>query len=246
MPGWWQCHSGIAKRAMTDYSRWRSHAKDFRELQQQHPELYADEPCVSGEWLVRGDGRERFESMAGIAAMDAGHAIGDRDRWLDLVKTFLLDRSSEQITCIQVGSASGVGNRGDRLDPDGPAVRGWVLCTIRPVCQASADYCLERAKLARRDELTPIEDLSPTPEAAPEQSPISRTISVGAQAELRFPKRSAWLRARLIERSRNRNDPPATGPDPKTIDRIPAVKRCEKDALEKLATLYESSQKWLS
>src|SRR2546425_952501 len=107
---------------MTDYSRWRSHEKDFRELQQQHPELYAD-------------------------------------------------------------------------------------------------YCLERAKLARRDELTPIEDLSPTPGAAPEQSPISRTISVGAQAGLRFPKRSAWLRARLAERSWNRNDPlRQRGPDPKTID----------------------------
>jgi hypothetical protein len=221
---------------MTVYSRWRSHEKDFRELQQQHPELYAHEPCVSGEWLVRGDGHERFESMAGIAAMDAGHAIGDRHRWLDLVKTFLLDRGSEQITCIQVGSASGVGNRGDRLDPDGPAVRGWVLCTIRPVCQASADYCLERAKLARRDELTPIEDLSPTPEAAPEQSPISRTISVGAQAELRFPKRSEWLRARLAERSWNRNDPLRhRGPDPKTIDRILAGKAVREDVLEKLA-----------
>jgi hypothetical protein len=221
---------------MTDYSRWRSHERDFRELQRQHPELYADEPCVSGEWLVRGEGRERFESMAGIAAMDAGHAIGDRHRWIDLVKTFLVNRGSEQITCIQLGSASGVGIRGDRIDPDGPDVRIRILCTIRPVSQASADYCLERAHLARRDEMAPMEHLSPIAGAASEEPPISPTISIGAKGESRFPKRSAWLRARLTERSWNRNDPlRQRGPDPKTIDSILAGKAVRVDVLEKLA-----------
>jgi hypothetical protein len=111
-----------------------------------------------------------------------------------------------------------------------------MLYTIRPVCQASADYCLERAKLARRDELTPIEGISPTPEAALHQSPTLRAISVGAKADLSFPRRSAWVRERLTERSWDRNDPlRQRGPDPKTIDKILAGKAVREDVLEKLA-----------
>jgi hypothetical protein len=154
--------------------------------------------------------------------------------WLNLVKIFLLDRSSEQITSIQLGSASGVGVPGDRLDPDGPSVRRSILCTIRPVCQASADYCLERAKLARRDELRAVEDLSLKPGEGQNSPAIS---PMPAKHELPFPKRAAWLQARLAERSWNRNDPlRQRGPDPKTIDRILASKAVREDVLEKLAT----------
>jgi hypothetical protein len=105
------------------------------------------------------------------------------------------------------------------------------------VCQASADYCLERAKLARRDELTAIEDLSLTPGEGQNSPAIFPTILVAAKPELPFPKRAAWLRARLAERSWNRNDPlRQRGPDPKTIDRILASKAVREDVLEKLAT----------
>jgi hypothetical protein len=219
---------------MSDYARWRSHENDFRELQRQHPELFAGERSKAGEWVVRGDGRDAFESMAAIAAMDAGHP-GEKHRWLDLVKAFLLDRSSEHITCIQLGSASGIGVSGDSLQPDDPAVRRVMLCTIRPVCQASGDYCLELAKVARRAESSIAGGLASPDEGSRKVSTAGR-IPDTFEADAPFLRRAAWLQTRLLERSWNKHDPKRQrGPDPKTIDRILLGKAVREDVLEKLA-----------
>lgn len=220
---------------MSDHSRWRSLEKDFRELQVAHPELYAEETVINGEWTVRGNGRERFESLVGIGAIESGHATGNRNHWLNLVKPFLLDRNSEQITCIQIGSASGVGKTGEAFAPDSPLVTRRYLCTIRPVCQASADYCLERAKLDK--ETVPTEGPPGTPVAVQRTSSAAPQISSGGRYTSRFPHRAAWLAARLRERSWNRNDPLRyNGPDPKTIDKILEGRAVREDVLEKLVS----------
>jgi hypothetical protein len=183
--------------------------------------------------------------MAAIAAADAGYA-SEKNCWLDHLRAFLLDRDSEQITCIQVGSAAGVSTLTARLDPADAAVKRRTVCTIQHVSQASGDYCLELANLARRDASTPIAATSPSP---PEErkSRTQRAILVRPDADAQFPGRAAWLRERLAERSWNRHDPARQrGPDCKTIDRILSGKAVREDVLEKLAKSLSAKIKTVS
>lgn len=147
---------------MSDYAEWRSLEEEFREFQERRPNLYAAWSSVGNHWMGFGDleGEEdRFRALVGLAAVTAGHSGGDGaiDCWLKLVQGYLLERKSNNMATgrhARLVKPPGAGPTPPGIDWADPMVERGEIYTIRPLCQASADYCLERALQARSEERT--------------------------------------------------------------------------------------------
>jgi hypothetical protein len=160
---------GSQKGAMANYTSWRNLEQEFRQLQVEYPELLATSYGIDERWAIRGAGRERFESLAGIAAAEAGEQAVAAS-WLNLLKTYLLDRDSDSISHSVASDAAGLAAEtqsepeGDRwwevpiIKSDDPRIKQFNIYTIRSLYKMSADYCLERARQARTAITTPMVD----------------------------------------------------------------------------------------
>ncbi len=147
---------------MSDYTKWRRLEKEFREFQKRHPHLNAAWSSVDDCWTgfrdLEGE-EDRFGALVGLAAVTAGHSGGDGviDYWLKLLKEHLLGYKSRNITIGRVDRLvrpTGAGPTPPGINWADPMVEHGEIYTIRPLCQASADYCLERARQARSEERT--------------------------------------------------------------------------------------------
>lgn len=109
---------------------------------------------------MQGNHTERFKTLAGIAALHVSGGSPTWEHWLDLLKVWLVETASDFINCCQIESAGGVKVRipaeaktiyhpqWPKISPDDPRSKRYTLCTIRAVCEASANYCLELASLS--------------------------------------------------------------------------------------------------
>ncbi|HUE02572.1 MAG TPA: helix-turn-helix transcriptional regulator [Bryobacteraceae bacterium] len=141
---------------MTNYAKWRDLEREFRELCREQPMIRAAE--TPDGWIVRTKKAVRFKALAGIAALNASGGSSTWNQWLDLVKAWLLQTSSELIDCIHATSAGGIEaqipaaakniyhHNWPKILPDDQRMRRYTLCTINSICEASADYCLELAR----------------------------------------------------------------------------------------------------
>ena len=101
-------------------------------------------------------------ALAGIAALNASGRSSTWNHWLDLLKIWLLETGSDFIECSHVVSAGGIEARipaaaksiyhpkWPKISTDDRRLKQYTLCTIRSVCEASADYCLELARSSLR------------------------------------------------------------------------------------------------
>lgn len=146
--------------AMADYAEWRDLEREFRELCHKRPVIRASE--TPDGWIVRSRKVERFMALAGIAALNASGRSSTWNHWLDLLKIWLLETCSDFIECSHVVSAGGIEARipaaaksiyhpkWPKIYADDRRLKQYTLCTIRSVCEASADYCLELARSSLR------------------------------------------------------------------------------------------------
>ena len=145
---------------MANYAEWRGIDREFRELCREQPMMRATE--TPDGWVVRTNKPERFKSLAGIAALNASRGSPTWDHWLDLLKVWLLETSSDFIDCGHVVSAGGIEapipaaakniyhRRWPKISPEDRRLKRYTLCTVRSICEASADYCLELARSSLR------------------------------------------------------------------------------------------------
>ena len=180
---------------MVDYDAWRGLESDFRAAHREHSEVVADGDTIGTPWAVHGSpegagGEERFTSLAEIAAAQAGYrGESPADHWLNLVKDYLLSRNSKNIHRHPVASATGLPAKPASLHDsdahvlpwsrDDPRIKHGEAYRITGVYQTSADYCLERAKRAKVDQMMPIGDFGPASVHA--VSPPTKHNPVSAQ-----------------------------------------------------------------
>jgi hypothetical protein len=137
---------------MTDYVEWSNLEREFREIHERHPNLYALWNSLDRKWTGFGgldDDEDRFHSLCGIAATMDGCTSPKRAtaHWLNSVKAFLLRRKSGNLKighhARYVKPGTPIGRGATWSDPD---VEHGKTYKIRSLCRVLADFCLERAR----------------------------------------------------------------------------------------------------
>lgn len=142
-------------------AEWLSLEREFRELHNEAPNMWANLYSFVCRWDVGGERTQDFDSLAEDAAMADGHPGGPeaRNSWLNSLKDYLL-QSETRSNLIQTFSTC-------RVRPDYVSVPDMRpleehepvpeegLCfgedvRIDHLCQASAGYCRHLATQARR------------------------------------------------------------------------------------------------
>lgn len=132
----------------SDYLKWRGFEEEFRDFQKFNPNLLAKHSGIYNTWMIRqlpAGEKDRFYSLMGLVATTTGHrGGGDPVKYLlDLIKQHLLQTESQLIVTAEEAS---------RPKPTSALEEAQVqygqIHTIRPLAQAVADHCLERAEQA--------------------------------------------------------------------------------------------------
>jgi hypothetical protein len=147
-------HRKTTEEQMTDYAESRDLEREFRRFQASNPNLYAVWSSRANDWtnLTRPPGEaDRFDALCKLAATADGFTGADaRKYWLNRVRLHLLARQSEHLL---IGAHARRRMRKPPVgEPDVPEVERFEIHTIRPLCQACPDYCLERSSQARNEE----------------------------------------------------------------------------------------------
>jgi hypothetical protein len=197
---------------MTNYAKWRGLEREFRELCREQPMIRATE--TPDGWSVRTKKAERFKALAGIAGRNASGGSPTWNHWLDLLKAWLLETSSELIDCSHIMSAGGIEARipaaakniyhpnWPKISPDDQRMRRYTLCTISSICEASADYCLELARSSLRSRRAQESAEAPLHDESREerlQAPKRAARRQAVVSPILTQKR--WTRGRLVTKS---------------------------------------------
>jgi hypothetical protein len=197
---------------------WHHLEEEFRDLQRRHPNLYASWTDRNGRWMgfsgPQGE-EDRFRALLGLTGAAAGHSGGDGaiDYFLNLVKEYLLNCKSNNISVGQhatVEKTLGPGPRSPGVIGADPTLGLEEIYTIRPLCQALADYCLEReghALAVQNSVLELIGEAGKGPDATNPKSKPAQQNDQSARAAARqavvmpLLKSKGWTRGRWITAS---------------------------------------------